>query len=105
LVAPEYGRSVCAELLARINGRLGLGHFDLDFDDGELRFLTTVPLGPDGILSQEVIGEVIGGHHTVVDAFVPAIAAVLFTGMSPSRAMKLDVQKEAKALEARFSLN
>src|SRR5437016_8708872 len=32
LQATEHRRSACAELLTRINARLGLGHFDLDFN-------------------------------------------------------------------------
>src|SRR5436309_3197344 len=51
LAAAEYRRGACAELIARINMRLAVGHFDLDFNDGELRFLTTVPLGEKDELS------------------------------------------------------
>src|SRR5438105_1899647 len=93
LVAAEHRRSACAELLVRINGRLGLGHFDLDFDDGELRFLTTVPLDESDELRDEIIEHLIRGHHTIVDSFIPAISAVLSAGFQPDKAITLDPQK------------
>lgn len=105
LQAPEHRRLACAELVARINVRLGLGHFDLDFNDGELRFLTNVPLGEKDVLSSEIIEYVIGGHHTLVDSFIPAIAAVLFAEMRPEKAVALDAIKPSGTAEARFSLN
>ena len=69
----------------RINARLGLGRFDLDFESGVLRFLTSVPLGEKRELSADVIEHLIGGHHTIVDSFIPAISAVLFAGMPPDK--------------------
>ena len=73
LQAPEHRRSACAELIARINARLGLGRFDLDFSDGELRYVTSVPLSDHDELGVEVIAHVIRGHHALVDTFMPAI--------------------------------
>jgi hypothetical protein len=105
LVAPEQRRSACAELLTRINVRLGLGHFDLDFSDGELRFLTSVPLGEKGELHADIIEHLIGGHHTIVDSFIPAISAVLFAAMPPDKAIEIDPQKESEPSIPRFSLN
>jgi len=105
-MASEQRRSACAELMARINFRLGLGHFDIDFKDGELRFITTVPLAGEAALAEEVIEHVIRGHHTLVDSFIPAISAVLFTGMTPEKALTLDEQQQSTSpTKPRFSLN
>jgi hypothetical protein len=79
----------CIELFARINGELGLGHFDYDFSDGELTYRTSVPLSKRGRLSVALIEDVIRGHHVIVDRFLPAISAVLFAGFSPERALTL----------------
>lgn len=105
LMAPEPRRSACAELLVRINWRIGLGHFDMDFNDGELRFMSTVPLGEDDGLSEEVIGRVICGHQTLVDAFIPAISAVLFADVAPEKAIEQNAQKKTESPMARISLN
>ena len=106
LKAPEPRRPVCAELLTRINARLGLGHFDLDFTDGEIAFRTVVPLARKSRLRQSVIEDVIRGHHLIVGNFIPTISAVLFGGLAPEKALS----KEADPTTApdsmpRFSLN
>ena len=41
--APEDSRVAVAELACRINYKLAFGHFEIDFDDGELRFRYTMP--------------------------------------------------------------
>ena len=105
LQAPEPRHNDCAELIVRINARLSMGRFDMDFSDGELRYLTIVPLGEKDELSDEVIGDVIRGHHSVVDTFIPAIAAVLFAGIPPDKAIQMDEQQAVEILQPRFSLN
>ena len=105
LQAAEHRRSACAELIVRINARLRIGRFDLDFRDGELLYLTNVPLGEKDELSQEVIGQMIRGHHALVDTFIPAIAAVLFAGIPPDKAIGMDGQTAAETAQPRFNLN
>lgn len=105
LQAAEHQRIVCAELIVRINVRLNIGRFDLDFNDGELRYLTSVPLGEEDELSPEIIQQMIRGHHEVVDDFIPAIAAVLFAGMPPDEAIEMDQKKAPEPELPRFSLN
>ncbi len=48
---PVYNRLKVAELLTRINCRLIVGNFTLDFDDGEVMFKTSLDLA-DGQLTQ-----------------------------------------------------
>jgi len=104
--APEYRRAACAELLCRINARLGLGHFDFDFKDGEIIFRTVVPLPKRGRLSADLIGHVLEGHTVVVDQFIPAISSVLFSGMPPEKALALlEAPPECAPERQQFSLN
>jgi hypothetical protein len=105
LQAAEARHKACAELIVRINARLSLGRFDLDFNDGELRYITNVPLGEEDALSDEVIGDVIRGHHDIVDTFIPAIAAVLFASIPPEKAIAHGTKKSPESAEARFNLN
>ena len=104
LVVPVDRRMALAELITRINYGLGLGHFILDLDDGDLRFMVTVPLG--GVaLSQEVIAEVMGAHQALVDTFLPAIGRVLFSSTPPQLALQSDGTVQLKGAGERFSLN
>ena len=104
--APEARRVACAEVLCRINARLGLGHFDMDFNDGELVFRTVVPLAKRGRLSADLIEHLLQGHTVVVDRFIPAITSVVFSGQSPKKALALleESTEDAPARE-QFSLN
>lgn len=103
--APEPLRPACAELLTRINARLGLGHFDLDFTDGEIAFRTVVPVARKSRLRQSVIEDVIRGHHLIVGDFIPAISAVLFAGVTPEKALAGEAEPQATVPTPRFSLN
>ena len=104
--ASEPRRNACAELLVRINNKVGLGHFDLDFSDGQIAFRTAIPVGEGSRLRTSVIEHVIRGHHTLVDQYLPAISTVLFTGQTPEEAITAAVEREKDAaLKPRFSLN
>ena len=106
LSAPAARRNACALLLARINGGLGLGHFEIDFDDGELGYRTVVPVPKKGRLSRDLMEDVLHGHYTIVNRFIPAISAVLFAGLSPERALAVTTEASAGATPQRqFSLN
>jgi len=80
-VPSEKRRDVC-ELLTLINWRLGFGKFQMDLNDGELRFQGSAPY-PQGKLADEVVHQLIARCVIPVDDFFPAIAAVIFGGKSP----------------------
>lgn len=106
--APESRRGACAELLARINTIVSIGHFGLDVSDGEISFRTVVPVPVNTRLHASVIEDVVGGHHQLVDEFLPAITSVLFAGLAPETAIATKVgnpQPPAATPAPRFSLN
>ena len=104
--ASEPRRNACAELLVRINNKVGLGHFDLDFSDGQIAFRTAIPVGEGSRLRMSVIEHVIRGHQTLVNQFFPSISAVLFAGQTPEEALAAAKEREKEAfLKLRFSLN
>jgi len=106
LKSPEPKRAACAELLTRINARLGLGHFDLDFSDGEIAFRTVVPVARKSRLRQSVIEDAIRGHHVIVNDFIPSISAVLFSGLTPEKSLSVETEPQDTPTPApRFSLN
>ena len=106
LKASEMRQNACAELLVRINVKLGLGHFDLDFSDGQIAFRTAIPVGVRSRLRMDVIEHVIREHHTIVNQFLPAISAVLFAGLTPEESLAVTKEQEKEAaLNLRLSLN
>jgi hypothetical protein len=83
-VPSEKRREVC-DLLALINWRLALGKFQMDLDNGELRFQGTA-LYSQGNLADEVMRQLIGRCAVSIDNFFPAFAAVIFANKSPKEA-------------------
>lgn len=97
-------RGACAELCARINRQLALGHFDLDFADGELRYATLAPAPEGSGMPEEVLRHIVAAHRTLMDDFVPLFARVLFAGVPPEEALAREAEEKGARLP-RFSLN
>jgi hypothetical protein len=92
LHAPPAWRVACAELFARISAWLGLGHFELDFSDGQLGYRTSVPVPKRGRLQRDLVGQVLHAHHLAVDRFIPMISTALFAGVTPVKALGLTTE-------------
>ena len=83
---PPARRPASAELLTRINYGLNQGCFEMDFEDGEVRFRTTLPLAsPDA--SPELVEHLVFTNLFAVDHFFGAIMQVLYAGVSPKDAL------------------
>ena len=79
---PDDRRVAVAELLTRINTRLGFGNFELDFDDGEVRFR----IGADvegGWLAESVVDRMMSYALGTLDRYHQAVMAVAFGGTEP----------------------
>ena len=91
--APSNKRSAMAELLARINWTLTLGNFELDMNDGEIRFRTSVKLGQDD-MDEEIVDHVVFANFITMDRFFPALTSVLYSNVSPEKALKTMASQE-----------
>lgn len=84
--APQEKRAAVAELLSRANYGLILGNFELDFDDGEIRFRTSRTIGPQ-MLDGDEMRELIATNVSAMDLYLPAIEAVVNTEATPAAAV------------------
>jgi len=99
--AQSRRRAACAELLTRINYGLSHGCFEMDVEDGEVRFRTTLPLvSPQA--SPELVEHLVFSNLHAVDHFFGAIMQVLYAGVSPKAALKAPASPEPAP---RFQLN
>ncbi|HEX4107979.1 MAG TPA: YbjN domain-containing protein [Solirubrobacteraceae bacterium] len=73
---PPQRRQAMALLLCRLNSELVLGNFELDLDDGELRFKTTLEIGDDAPTTAQ-LEQVIALNLTTTDRYLPTIEAVV----------------------------
>ncbi|MCL5996332.1 MAG: YbjN domain-containing protein [Chloroflexi bacterium] len=82
---PEDRRTAMAEFIARANYGLVLGNLELDFEDGELRFKTSIDVeGTE--LSPELIRPVLYANVLTMDQYTPAIMTVICGEATPAEA-------------------
>lgn len=96
-------RPLIAEFVARANHRLVIGHFDLDMDDGRLRYHVGHAIG-EGALDGETVGRLIGTALNTADRYYPGIMRVLFAGHTPADAVylcELDYHAEEEQEDSR----
>lgn len=75
-----------AELFTRINYRLFVGSFEMDFDDGGIRFKTSICIeGKD--LNTTLIYRMVYINLTTMDTCLPAILRVALDGIGPEQAI------------------
>lgn len=84
---PIDKRQGAAEVITRANYGLPVGNFEMDYEDGEIRFKVSIPVAPDQELTDELLRWAIGLNVTTHDRYLPAIEGVLFQDEQPSDAV------------------
>jgi hypothetical protein len=83
---PDQSRRDVTELFIRINFNLLVGSFDLDLDDGEARFRTSLDI-EGGELTDGLLRQVIYANVTTMDEYLPALRGVSGTMVTVSEAL------------------
>lgn len=72
IVVPKDKILIMCELLTKINYGILIGNFEMDFDDGELRYKTSIDYeGTE--LTENLIENTIGANISIVDTYFQAI--------------------------------
>ena len=83
-IIPENKRVLVAELITRINSGLIIGNFDLDFDDGEVSYKTSIDF--DGVeLAEPLIRNLIDANVTIADNFFYTIVEGITSDLLPEQ--------------------
>ncbi len=83
---PEDKRLIMADFLTRANYGLYIGNFEMDFNDGEVRYKTSIDVeGTE--LNTALITRVVYDNLAVMDRYLPGIMSVVFGGASPTEAI------------------
>ena len=83
---PDARRPEAAEYLHRINYGLLLGNFEMDYDEGEVRFRTS--LMAEGSLTHEVLDRYIQMPAAMLDRYAPGLAAIVADGEIAGEALR-----------------
>lgn len=83
---PEERRAATTELLSRANYGLLTGNFEMDMDDGQIRFKTGIDVrGAE--LTEALVERLILPNMFAMTTYLPAITAMVDGGASPSEAL------------------
>ncbi len=83
---PENKRVEVAEFLTRANYGLVIGNFELDFNDGEVRYKTSVDV-EGGQLTPTMIKNLVYVNVIMMDKYLPGVMSVIYAGVTPAEAV------------------
>jgi hypothetical protein len=87
LNVPAEKRDAIAEFITRANYGMALGNFELDYNDGEVRYKTSLD-----VTDQEITGgllrPLIYTNVLMMDKYMSGLIAVVYAGVSPAEAVK-----------------
>jgi len=83
---PENKRLAVAEFLTRANSGMIIGNFEMDFEDGEIRYKTSIDVEGDS-LSSALIKRLVYANVMMMDAYLPGIMSVIYGDVEPKDAI------------------
>jgi hypothetical protein len=79
---PDSKRLAVAEFLTRANSGIIIGNFEMDFEDGEIRYKTSIDVEDDS-LSCALIKRLVYANVMMMDAYLPGIMSVIYGDVTP----------------------
>lgn len=99
---PKDGRMMrkMMEFIGRANYGMSCGNFELDLNDGEIRFKCYVSCEGDAIPTSEIIRESIYTPANLIERYAPGILGIIFQDKSPSEMIRKceDIRREIREL-------
>jgi len=93
---PENKRLAVSEFITRANYGLKIGNFELDFNDGEVRYKTSVDIENDR-LSTALISNQVYANLWTMDRYLPGILMIVYGSAAPEQAI-LKVENELESI-------
>jgi hypothetical protein len=90
---PEDKRPAVAEFLTRANYGLVIGNFEMDYNDGEVRYKTSIDV-EGGELTPKMIENMMQANLMTLDRYFTGLMAVLYGNRDPAEAVA-DMENEA----------
>jgi hypothetical protein len=87
VMVPESKRRDMAELVCRINHNLSIGGFELDMDDGDLRYMVAMDV-EGGELVPTMVQNMRDSSISTCDRYYPALMSLIYGDKSPKDAIE-----------------
>jgi len=89
---PEGKRLIVSDFINRMNFHVQIGNFELDMNDGEIRFRTSIDI-EDSTLTQAMIRNLMAVGVIMMDQAFPIIMGIVYGGVSAKDAEQKFVEK------------
>lgn len=89
---PAEKRAAVAEFLTRANWGLILGNFELDYNDGEVRYKTSIDI-EGGELKPQMLKNLVYFNVLTMNRYMAALMSIVFGSASPAEAIATVEQK------------
>jgi hypothetical protein len=83
---PENKRLAIAEFLTRANYGLIIGNFEMDLEDGEIRYKTSA-IAEANTLTLSLLKELVYTNVLTMDKYFPGMMSIISVDISPSAAL------------------
>ena len=87
LNVPAEKRAAIAEFITRANYGMALGNFELDYNDGEVRYKTSVDV-TDQTIAAGLLRPLVYTNVLMMDKYMSGLIAVVYADVSPAEAVK-----------------
>lgn len=84
--APEERRLEMAEFITRANYGLRIGNFEMDFEDGEVRYKASIDFEGEALTDNLIRGVIYPAVQTM-DRYLPGLLTVTYGGKTPEEAV------------------
>lgn len=85
--APEGRQREAMEFITRANYGMNTGNFEMDMQDGEIRFKVSLDVEA-GVLSSRMVRNMMSAAFLTVDRYFPGLMSVLFGNAIPAVAIR-----------------
>jgi hypothetical protein len=77
---------VMSEFMTRANYGMIVGNFELNYEDGEVRYKTSIDIG-DSDLSLALVKQIVYPNVATMDLYLPGLMAVIYSNISAADAI------------------
>ena len=99
---PKEKRVKVAEFITRVNYGMVLGNFEMDFEDGEVRYKTSIDV-EGAELSAAMIRQIVYSNIIITDRYLTSLMRVSFSDASPEEAIEEGDAAAIASLEEELS--
>jgi hypothetical protein len=86
MAMPDFKRQAVAEFVTRANYGMIIGNFELDYNDGEVRYKTSLDVeGTE--LNLALIRQAVYANVLMMDRYLPGLLNLVYTDVTPAQAV------------------